>query len=297
MTSKPRSKSTAKRKPSSSSRAKKAPAAAPRSRYKGLAIAFILVVAATVYLHSGSGSNGWKQGLEQMLGYLPRYVIAALVAVAGGYLASLLGGKGRANKVFSVSAVVVFLLMAALLVFKNGWVNDQLKDGSAGLSQWLGDKPSSTSHNNGQTSAPAPQPKPEPKPESKPETKPRPTPEQPAHETKPSTPAKVDLGGWAQQVNKRLPSKVDQYTQLSKIIYAPKAHKVSVNYDVDNFDSLGIDEEDFTAKMATNVKKEYCQGAFFKSARQQGASVEVNYHYHYGGLIGSPIAIKPSECR
>ncbi|WP_025732115.1 hypothetical protein [Carnimonas nigrificans] len=285
MTSKPRSKSTAKRKPASSSRAKKPAPAAPRSRYKGLAIVFILVAAATAYLNSGSGSHGWQQGLENMLGYLPRYVIAALIAAAGGYLASLIGGKGRADKTFSISAVIIFLLVAALLVFKNGWVNDQLNGGHNGLSRWLGGSSSSTTHES-TPSKPAPQAKPNAGSE-------RPT------ASKPTPPAShnVDLGGWAQQVNKRLPSKVDQYTQLSKVIYAPKANKVSVNYDVDNFDSLGVDENDFVAKMAVNMKKEYCQGAFFKSARQQGASVEANYRYHYGGIIGSPITVKPSECR
>lgn len=256
-----------------------------KSKYFPLLVGFVVVFGGAVYLHNPGGQHGLAQGFSAAAGYLPRFIIALVIAVAAGHVFGLLSGKKRREKTFANGSLIVFLLIAALLIFKSGWVQDQLDAGQRQVTGWM----NGSQHQEASTPDHASRPSHHPSQGTQQHRQDQPRPTQ-----KPA--AGPDLEKWASQVNHQLPHKLDKYTQLSRVSYVAKSNTVFIRYDVDSFDSLGIDEDEFVNRMRSNNQKEYCRGDFLKDPRVARAHINIQYHYHFGGTIGEPIRLAPGSC-
>lgn len=266
-----------------------------KSRYFPVIFAFIIVLCGTGYILGPNGRNAVSGAIQQAIHYLPLYLVALVIGLAAALIVSLFTQDKSKDKAFANTALIVFLLMAGFGVFKGGWIHDNSPQWlrqmqgriTAGWST-IADRitgASSTEHERERAST---------RPEHQP---PRRAPEQSTTHPRENNEGQHQVQAWANAISRQLPKRLDQYTQLSSIHYNAPKNTIVMRYDVDEFDSLGVDENQFTDSMQANMLKLYCSGTFFNTVLNHKTSIYAAYHYHYGGVIGHPIELHPAQCR
>ncbi|ANF57341.1 hypothetical protein [Halotalea alkalilenta] len=272
----------------------------PSSKFLPVTVAFFAFLGGTSYLFSSRSNGGLDDALSVAMAYLPTYGAALGVALVCAYLGSLLRKRANRDKAFANIALVVFLAVAMLLILKGDEVKQQgrvlLDQGIQRVIGLLSGEPSTAPS----TSRPAPAaPTASERPAPPPASRPAPSPPAPSSSAPPSRPAAsggTDFTRWAADLNRQLPRRADDYSRLTHAEYVAANKTMKLEYSVDNFDAMEVDEDEFVAGMTGNIRSEYCKGAFFREMRTQGVGIRVSYRYGQGGVIGEPIWASAKSC-